>query len=180
VADVEVRCARCGRVVPPGVANCPKDGMRIERTEPEPAAPAPPPPTSAPSAPEVPQPIPPPPPAAGRRLIPALTVDLLVSSPRGERPIQLDSGDTLDIGRDVGPLTDLCTDNVSGRHARVRVGDDEVVIEDVGSDGHGSTNGTYVNGSRLPANRPTPLPDGAVVTCGTKPPLTISVKVTPL
>jgi pSer/pThr/pTyr-binding forkhead associated (FHA) protein len=176
VADVEVRCARCRRVPPPGATNCPHDGVRIEWPKPEPERPA----------------VPPAPPGTGTPgvestasatvggLIPAITVDLVVSSPHGERAIQLDSGTTLDIGRDVGPLTDLCTDNVSGHHAQIRVGDDDVVIEDVGSDRRGSTNGTYIAGSRLPANQPVPLPDGAVVTCGSQPPLTIRVKVTRL
>lgn len=179
MAEVDVLCVR-GHAVPPGAANCPRCGTRIERPEP----------TRMEAPPPVP-PVPPAPPgtaaphrgaarAPGTGLIPALTVGLAVSSPRGERSITLDSGDVLFIGRDDGPLTDLCEDNVSGRHARIRVGDDDVMIEDIGSEGCGSTNGTYLNGARIPANQPTPLPDGAVVTCGLQPPLTIRVEVTRL
>lgn len=173
MADLAPTCSDCGEAVEAGSPVCGLCGNRLDwpepvgrgRDEPPPVPPAPP---ESPAAPVG---------GIGRGLIPAIVVDLTVSSPRGERPVALDSGDTLEIGRDVGPLTDLCTDNVSGLHARIRVGDDDVVIEDVGSEGRGSTNGTYLNGSRLPANRPTPLPDGAVVTCGSQPPLTIHVKV---
>lgn len=181
MADLAPTCSDCGEGVEAGSPVCGRCGNRLDWPEPvvqgrddEP-----------PPVPPVP-PVPPAPPGSaagpvggtGRGLIPAIVVDLTVSSPRGERPVPLDSGDTLEIGRDVGPLTDLCTDNVSGLHARIRVGDDDVVIEDIGSDGRGSTNGTFLNGSRLPVNLPTPLPDGAVVTCGSQPPLTIHVRVT--
>lgn len=48
------------------------------------------------------------------------------------------------LGRD--PALDLCVDSasVSRRHARLRIGGGEVVLEDLGS-----KNGTFVNGERL-------------------------------
>jgi len=47
-------------------------------------------------------------------------------------------------------------DNVSRRHAVLRISSAGVTIEDLGS-----SNGTFVNGVRLAANQPVPLHDGA-------------------
>lgn len=47
-------------------------------------------------------------------------------------------------------------DNVSRRHAEIRVDHNGVWIADLGS-----TNGTYLDGKRLPADEPRPLTDGA-------------------
>lgn len=161
-----VRCSECGNVVPPTATICPFDGNRIERSvtriEPEPAA------RSAGSETSGVDPF-----AAAM-----LVVDLLVSSSRGERSVPLRTGDRLEIGREIGPFIDLCTDNVSAHHAEITVGPSCAEIRDTGRNLAGSTNGTYVDGVRLPPNVPTRLVDGSVVTCGTDPPLTIRVSVT--
>lgn len=162
----ELRCSECGNVVPPTATICPYDGNRIVRSatrvdlRPTPLAKQPPPAGVDPFA------------ATG------LVVDLVVSSSRGERSVPLRTGDRLEIGREVGPLTDLCTDNLSAHHAEITVGPDCVEIRDTGRNLSGSTNGTFLNGERLPPNAPTALVDGSVVTCGTDPPLTIRVSVT--
>ncbi|MEW5721973.1 MAG: FHA domain-containing protein, partial [Thermodesulfobacteriota bacterium] len=51
--------------------------------------------------------------------------------------------------------------NVSGHHCRILLEDGGLAIEDLGS-----TNGTYVNGRRLPPHRPTPVSPGDEVTLG--------------
>jgi pSer/pThr/pTyr-binding forkhead associated (FHA) protein len=104
-----------------------------------------------------------------------LAVDLAVTSDLGQRTIRLQSGDRLQIGREVGPLADLCTDNVSGDHAEINVGAGCVEIRDTGRDRRGSTNGTFVDGERVQPNVAVQIQDGTVVTCGTEPPLTIRV-----
>jgi FHA domain len=109
---------------------------------------------------------------------PIIVVELHVSSTLGSRSVSLDSGARLVIGTEAGPLTDLCTDNISRYHAEITVAADCVGIRDVGLDSRGSTNGTFVNGFRIGANVVTPLNDGAVVLCGADPALTIKVSVT--
>lgn len=106
-----------------------------------------------------------------------LAVNLAVSSPLGERPVSLQSGDRLQIGREVGPLADLCTDNVSGHHADLVVGSDRVEVYDIGRDELGSTNGTFLDDQRLVPRSATLVRDGSIITCGTDPPLTIRVNV---
>ena len=108
----------------------------------------------------------------------SIFVELLISSTLGARTVLLQPGDRLEVGTEVGPLTDLCTDNISRHHAEITVGADCVGIRDVGLDSRGSTNGTFVNGFRIGANVVTPLNDGAVVLCGADPALTIKVSVT--
>lgn len=107
----------------------------------------------------------------------SLKVTLSLSSPLGRRIVALRPGDRLEIGREVGPLRDLCGDNISARHAEIAVGRDAVTICDTGRDRRGSTNGTFVGGSRLPADTPTQLHDGDVVTCASDPPLEIVVRI---
>ncbi|MGE0152235.1 MAG: FHA domain-containing protein [Reyranellaceae bacterium] len=51
--------------------------------------------------------------------------------------------------------------SLSRRHARLRLGDGRLTIEDLGS-----TNGTIVDGMRLPVETPRPLRDGAQVLLG--------------
>lgn len=106
-----------------------------------------------------------------------LTVGLTVTSPLGNRELHLESGEILQIGRTSGPLTDLCTDNISGIHAEIRVEALTLRIRDVGTNGAGSTNGTFVNGIRMQAGRLVDLADGDVVTCATDPALRIDVVV---
>lgn len=104
-------------------------------------------------------------------------VTLSVMSPLGNRELHLESGEILQIGRTSGPLTDLCTDNISGTHAEIRVEAHGIRIRDVGTNGAGSTNGTFVNGVRIQAGRLVDLADGDVVTCATDPALRIDVVV---
>ena len=162
----DVRCSECANIVAPKATICPICGNRIG----QPASP----PERSTGAP-------------GTRpgtstdpfAIETLAVDLVISSDRGERSVPLRTGDRLQIGREIGPLTDLCTDNVSGHHAEIAVGSDCIEIRDTGTDLRGSTNGTYLNGERLPPNVATRLQDGAVITCGTDPPQTIRLSVAP-
>jgi len=159
----DVICSECGSVMPPKATICPFDGNRIERTpsptggsvQPGPAGTG-----SDPFAVEV------------------LAVDLAVRSDLGQRTVRLQSGDRLQIGREVGPLTDLCTDNVSGDHAEINVDLGCTEIRDTGRDRRGSTNGTYVDGERIQPNVAVQLQDGTVITCGTDPPLMIRVSFT--
>lgn len=154
----DVTCSECLGSVPAGATICPVCGNRIE----QPAQAAP---TRTSST------------GPGVGADPFAEVDsaiqLYVSSPRGERTISLGVGDRLEIGREVGPLTDLCTDNLSAHHAEISVGDDGVEITDTGRGRQGSTNGTFVEGRRLVPNVGVRLVDGSVVTCGSDPPLTI-------
>jgi pSer/pThr/pTyr-binding forkhead associated (FHA) protein len=61
----------------------------------------------------------------------------------------------------------VCTDPyVSRRHAIVACRPSGCTITDVGTEGHGSTNGTFVNGKRLEAQRPAPLAVADVVRLG--------------
>ena len=158
----DVICSECGNVAPPKATICPICGNRIERPprlagcvgKPGPAGTV-----SDPFA------------------VQSLVIDLAVRSDRGQRTIRLQGGDRLQIGREVGPLADLCTDNVSGDHAEINVGSACIEIRDTGRDRRGSTNGTFVDGERIQPNVATQLRDGAVITCGTDPPLTISVSL---
>lgn len=162
----DLKCSECGNVVPPTATICPYDGNRIVRgatrveSEPNPLAER----------------------SARTGVDPfatsGLAVELAVSSSRGARSVHLRTGDRLEIGRESGPLTDLCTDNLSAHHAEITVGSDCVEIRDTGRNLAGSTNGTFLNGDRLRPNDPTQLIDGSVVTCGADPPLTIRVSVT--
>ncbi len=66
----------------------------------------------------------------------------------------------LDVGRGIFPQVDLTPDGgleggVSRRHARIFFQNDQFHIEDLGS-----TNGTYLNGTRLDPYSPRPLGDG--------------------
>jgi pSer/pThr/pTyr-binding forkhead associated (FHA) protein len=51
--------------------------------------------------------------------------------------------------------------SLSRRHARLRIGEGRLTIEDLGS-----TNGTIVDGMRLPVETPRPLRDGAQLLLG--------------
>lgn len=106
-----------------------------------------------------------------------VSVQLAVSSPNGSRSVPLGVGDLIEIGTERGPLVDLCTDNISRRHAELRVGQTSVEVTDRGTDDTGSTNGTFVDGVRLPPMQPTIVSDGSVVTCGADPPLTIRIAI---
>jgi DNA-binding winged helix-turn-helix (wHTH) protein len=74
------------------------------------------------------------------------------------RVLELSPGENL-VGRSVDCAVRLDSTDVSRRHARIVVKDDEATIEDLGS-----TNGTFVNGTRISA--PAKLSDGAAVSFG--------------
>ena len=65
------------------------------------------------------------------------------------------------IGRDCGIAPDVFNHKwVSESHCRVSIDRNNCYIEDVGSDGNGSTNGTFINGDKLPKRTPTKFYDG--------------------
>jgi hypothetical protein len=90
-----------------------------------------------------------------------------------ERVITLGPGDRLMVGRGPdSPLAGLCTDNISREHAFITVRDDGVFVTD-----NRSTNGTYLDGTRLEADREYRLAGQAAVSLGADPPLRIEVEV---
>jgi pSer/pThr/pTyr-binding forkhead associated (FHA) protein len=97
---------------------------------------------------------------------PPRCVLLVEEGPLAGRRLEVRS--KLEIGRQ-GTGCALDDEQVSRRHAVVRVGDDDVVIEDLGS-----TNGTWVN--RLRIDSPVALHDGDVVRVGTT---TLAVQLPP-
>jgi pSer/pThr/pTyr-binding forkhead associated (FHA) protein len=89
------------------------------------------------------------------------------------RVITLEPGDRLMVGRGQdSPLADICTDNISREHAFIAVRDDGVYLTD-----SRSTNGTYLDGSRLEPDREYRLAGSAAVSCGADPALRIDVEV---
>ncbi len=84
--------------------------------------------------------------ASGRQLYLPATAEILVGR--------------LDAARQIFPELDLASDGgleagVSRRHAKIQRQEDQFFVQDLGS-----TNGTFVNGQRLPPNRPHPLQAG--------------------
>jgi pSer/pThr/pTyr-binding forkhead associated (FHA) protein len=89
------------------------------------------------------------------------------------RVITLEPGDRLMVGRSQdSPLADVCTDNISREHAFITVRQDGVFLTD-----RRSTNGTYLNGSRLEPDREYRLAGPVAVSFGADPPLRIDVEV---
>jgi len=76
----------------------------------------------------------------------------------GRRVIDLEPGENL-IGRDRSAVVWINDESVSRRHARIRVGDDGVFLEDLGS-----KNGTFLRG--VPVARAVRLEDGDEFTIG--------------
>lgn len=74
------------------------------------------------------------------------------------RVIELVNGENL-VGRSVDCGVRLDSTDVSRRHARIQVLEHEATIEDLGS-----TNGTFVNGTRI--TTAVTLPDGAMIAFG--------------
>jgi len=74
------------------------------------------------------------------------------------RVIELISGENL-VGRAVDCAVRLDSTDVSRRHARIVVNDNDALLEDLGS-----TNGTFVNGTRVTA--PVKLTDGMTIAFG--------------
>lgn len=91
----------------------------------------------------------------------------------GGRVITLEAGDRLMIGRGRdSPLAALCSDNISRCHAFVGVTGDGVYVAD-----DNSTNGTYLDGSRLEPKRHYPVTGRAAIALGSDPPLRIDIEV---
>jgi pSer/pThr/pTyr-binding forkhead associated (FHA) protein len=102
----------------------------------------------------------------------ATSVGAALRLPNG-RVVTLQPGDRLMVGRGQdSPVADLCTDNISRVHAFVAVRDDGVYLMD-----SRSTNGTYLNGSRLEPDREYRLTGSVGVSFGADPPLRIDVEV---
>ena len=100
------------------------------------------------------------------------TTNAILHLPTG-RVISLEPGDRLMVGRGQdSPLADLCTDNISREHAYITVRGDGVYVTD-----NRSTNGTYLNGSRLEADREYRLAGQTAISLGTDPALRIDVEV---
>ena len=156
-------CPDCGHSSPEGTTLC-NCGARFSPTST--AKPRPSPTQSAPTEARLNDPF----------ADPGTRFALDVSSQRGRRSLHLNAGDLLEVGAVVGPLQDLCTDNVSGHHADIRVTVHGIEVTDMGTDGRGSTNGTFIDGARIPPCVPVPVGPGSSITCGTDPPLTIRLK----
>jgi hypothetical protein len=189
-------CTLCGELIEVGAATCLYCGSPAPM---EPGAPptAPPrPPAVAPSPAGAPPPAPPPTPrppatpaapssvAAGRPaagqdpFAPTSGPRLTVQAADGRtRVITIDRGRAVVIGSANGPVADLCTDNISRTHAEFRLDARGLTVTDTGSDGQGSTNGTFVNGTRLAAGRSRMVGNGDVVACATDPALIIAVEL---
>jgi pSer/pThr/pTyr-binding forkhead associated (FHA) protein len=132
---------------------------------PAPAAPpasppaAPPPPVAGPDRVQAPAPPPRPPirePEATRALTPNQLPKLFLESPARTFPL---APGTYEIGRDPGADLRLEGTEISRRHARLRITDEEAILEDLQT-----VNGTYVNQQRLVA--PRPIADGDEVMFG--------------
>jgi pSer/pThr/pTyr-binding forkhead associated (FHA) protein len=99
-------------------------------------------------------------------------VSAVLRLPTG-RVISLEPGDRLVIGRGQdSPLADMCTDNISREHAFISMRGDGAYLTD-----NRSTNGTYLNGRRLEADREYRLAGQTAISLGTDPPLRIDVEV---
>jgi pSer/pThr/pTyr-binding forkhead associated (FHA) protein len=93
---------------------------------------------------------------ATRALTPDQLPKLFLESPARTFPLALG---TYEIGRDPGAHVRLDGSEISRHHARLRITDQEAILEDLKT-----VNGTYVNGQRLVA--PRPVSDGDEVMFG--------------
>ena len=78
--------------------------------------------------------------------------------------IQLDMGDRVVIGRDPARANLVCSasaGSISGAHCALEYQSRGLMITDLAS-----TNGTFVNGKRLPANQPVHIHSGTQITLG--------------
>ena len=84
---------------------------------------------------------------------------VILELPWGEH--RLGPGEAVDIGRDVGPWQRILQpfDTISRRHATLRVSATGLLL----LRDHGSTNGSFVNGTRCLATGEQEVPDGAVL-----------------
>lgn len=96
----------------------------------------------------------------------------LVRPPDG-RTVRLQQGDRLLVGRAPdSPLSRICGDNISSRHAEIYVDGRTVVVVDCGS-----TNGTFVEGHRLAPSVPRVLTRTAELQLASDPPLRLTIEV---
>jgi len=146
----EIKCPNCGASNPADSHFCGDCGATLgEAPAPEPPTP----PTPTPTPPPTPTPTPP--------------AAKFVTSTGQE--IALPDKAEIVIGRtDVGAVVDIDTTpygghpgGVSRRHCKITVQGDQYSIEDLNS-----TNGTFVNGTQLTPNTPTPLQNGAQIVLG--------------
>ncbi|MBM3238177.1 FHA domain-containing protein [Candidatus Poribacteria bacterium] len=145
----EIKCPKCGVSNPADSKFCSECGAKLREA-----------PVSEPTVP-TPTPTPPPTPT------PKPSVATLVTATGQE--IALPDKAEIIIGRtDVGIVVDIDTTpfgghpgGVSRRHCKITVQGDQYSIDDLNS-----TNGTFVDGTQLAANTPTPLQNGAQIVLG--------------
>lgn len=90
----------------------------------------------------------------------------------GHAPIGLDEGEAIVLGRNgESPFGASCGDSISRNHVELRVRDDVLFAQDLGS-----TNGTFLNGQRLVQRVPTPCADGDLVQLATEEPIRVEVR----
>ena len=157
-----VKCPVCGRVAASGEQFCLRDGTPLGRPKKSSDSAAP--PTTPPPLERRPE-IADGDPFANQRTI-------TVVAPDG-RAIRLECGDRLRVGRSPdSPLANVCGDNISWNHAELYVDDDAAFVLDTHS-----TNGTYIDGTRLSAGAPFLLEQNATVHLGTDPPLQLRIEI---
>lgn len=89
------------------------------------------------------------------------------------RIIELTVGDRLVLGRsDDSPIADLVGDNISRRHAEIFVNQLGIFVQDTDS-----TNGTFIEGSRLLTRDPQQIESVTKVRLGSDPPFHLTVEV---
>lgn len=127
--DPKLLCPKCGSAVNPQDRVCPESGTDLTLYAP------------------VPAPVPPPAQGLGLRF------------PWSTQPHRLALGDSLVLGRKHGPYAEYIDrwKNVSASHCRLHVARGVTTVQDGGPDGKASTNGTYVNETRLSAGVAQPL-----------------------
>jgi len=87
-----------------------------------------------------------------------------LSGPLAGQSFALREGQQIIIGRSHSCSVPIVgASSISGRHCSVSLDGGMVLVTDLGS-----TNGTYLGGKPLTAQRPTPIPDGGVVYLGNK------------
>lgn len=87
------------------------------------------------------------------------------------RVIELEPGDRLIVGRTPeSPLSSVCGDNISFRHAEIYVSGESAFIVDTNS-----TNGTFIDGERLAPGMPQLLTGSVSVQLATTPPMHLSI-----
>ena len=93
-------------------------------------------------------------PARTRRGTPALPTRLVLIEPANRAGAEFALGDELTVGRAAGCSISLDEQYVSQVHSRLFIRDGSVFVEDLGS-----TNGTWVNGTRAVGQMPARLGD---------------------